>query len=129
MFLLSCGGNSVEATSKEESKTETQVDAFEGVDEDLDGEELMAMRCYSCHNTQGTDNMLAPPMHRVKAHYVDDETTRDEFIQAVVNWVDDPTEEKSLMPGARSKFGLMPKQAFDEKEVKAIAAYMYDNEL
>lgn len=94
----------------------------------LNGKELMEKNCYVCHNTQGTDNMLAPPMSRVRDHYVDDETTKDEFVSAIVAWCENPTEEASLMPGARRKFGLMPKQTFDSKEVEAIANYLFEED-
>lgn len=95
----------------------------------LDGKQLMEDRCYACHNTQGTDNMLAPPMFRVKDHYWYDEVTEAEFIESIVEWVNNPTEENSVMPGALRKFGLMPKQKFDEAEVRAIAKYMFNNEI
>lgn len=95
----------------------------------LDGKMLMENNCFSCHNTQGTDNMLAPPMSRVKDHYWDDEITKEDFVSAIVEWCENPTEEKSVMPGARRKFGLMPKQGFDLKEVEAIASYLYETEL
>ena len=89
----------------------------------------MEDRCFSCHNTQGTDNMLAPPMQRVKDHYWDEDVTREEFVTAIADWCENPTEEASLMPGARRKFGIMPKQTFDRTEVQAIASYLYDNDL
>jgi hypothetical protein len=41
----------------------------------------------------------------------------------------DPKEENSIMPGARRKFGLMPKQTWDSTEIKAIAEYLYENEI
>ncbi len=96
---------------------------------ELDGKKLMEKNCFVCHNTQGTDNMLAPPMSRVKDHYWDEENSREEFVSDIVNWVENPTEENSYMPGALRKFGLMPKQAFDKKEVTAIAEYLFDNEI
>ena len=94
----------------------------------VNGKELMEKNCYACHNTQGTDNMLAPPMSRVRDHYIDDETTQKEFVEAVVTWCKNPNEEDSRMPGARRKFGLMPKQEFDSKEVEAIATYLYQED-
>lgn len=116
LTLFSCNNAPEKAESGQESS-------------ELDGKTLMENNCYSCHNTQGTDNMLAPPMERVKDHYWDDEISKDEFVSAIVEWCKNPTEEESLMPGARRKFGLMPKQKFDSKEVEAIASYLYDNEL
>ena len=95
----------------------------------LDGKELMENKCFSCHNTQGTGNMLAPPMQRVKDHYWDEETTKEEFVSEIVAWCENPTDENSAMPGAKRKFGLMPKQEFDIKEVKAIAEYLFENDI
>ena len=113
LFLISCESPSLE----DEANVNTSK---------LNGKELMENKCYTCHNTQGTDNMLAPPMFRVKDHYWDEETTREEFITAIVDWCENPTEENSIMPGARRKFGLMPKQDFDLKEVEAIAGFLFD---
>lgn len=115
-FLFSCGHqNATEKENQEASK--------------LDGKLLMEKNCYSCHNTQGTDNMLAPPMQRVKDHYWDEDISKKEFVSAIVEWCENPTEENSLMPGARRKFGLMPKQEFNKKEVEAIAEYLFENDI
>lgn len=89
----------------------------------------MESKCFACHNTQGTDNMLAPPMQRVKDHYLNDEISEEEFISQIVEWCKEPSEATSKMPGARRKFGLMPKQDFEEADVRVIAKYLYNNEL
>lgn len=120
ILLLSCENQGVEDHSAEINSPETA--------QELDGEKLMKQRCDICHNPENSDNRLAPPMFRVKDHYIDSETSREEFITAVWEWVQEPTEEKSLMPGARRNFGIMPKQDFDEAEVKAIAAYLFDHD-
>ncbi len=109
--------------------TESKVSVLDTEIAGLDGKELMEKNCFSCHNTQGTDNMLAPPMQRVKDHYWEEGISREDFVNAIAEWCENPTEENSLMPGARRKFGLMPKQVFDKKEVQAIAAYLYANDL
>lgn len=115
LTLFSCNDPSVKIDSKQESTNS-------------EGKKLMEKNCYSCHNTQGTDNMLAPPMHRVKDHYWDEETSKEDFVNAIVEWCENPSEDKSVMPGARRKFGLMPKQNFDPKEVEAIASYLFDKD-
>ncbi len=117
LSLFSCSNN---------SSTET-ISTIETPS--LDGKKLMEKNCFSCHNTQGTDKMLAPPMHRVKDHYWDEGISKQEFVSAIVEWCKNPTEENSVMPGARRKFGLMPKQIFDEMEVEAIANFLYESEM
>lgn len=95
----------------------------------LNGKQLMQNQCFSCHNTQGTDKMLAPPMYRVKDHYWDEDVSKTDFVNSIVDWVMDPKEENSIMPGARRKFGLMPKQKFKKEEIKAIAEFMFDHNI
>lgn len=92
----------------------------------LDGKALMESKCFTCHNTQGTDNMLAPPMFRVKDHYIYDYEDKASFVNAIVAWVQNPQDSLSMMPGAKRKFGLMPKQNVPEDELRAIAGYIYD---
>ncbi|TNE77971.1 MAG: c-type cytochrome [Bacteroidetes bacterium] len=116
-YFVSCGHQTSVDVEKQEASS------------NLDGKLLMEKNCYSCHNTQGTDNMLAPPMQRVKDHYWDEDISKEEFVSAIVQWCENPMEENSIMPGARRKFGLMPKQEFDEKEVEAIAEYLFENNI
>jgi len=97
---------------------------------ELDGEELMKKNCLICHgNGTSHDDILAPPMRGVKNHYLTDEMTEEEFVNAILNWTNNPSEENAKMPGAVNRFGVMPKQQFEEQEVKAIAVYMYNNEM
>lgn len=125
--LVACGTDSSE---KEEKAPYMIADEAEPETEEHDeGHDLMVKHCYSCHNTENTGNMLAPPMRRVKDHYWDDDISEKEFVDSIVNWVKEPMEEKSIMPGARKKFGLMPKQDFDEEEVRKIATYIYNNDI
>ena len=94
------------------------------------GKELLEKECYSCHNPRAAQSeMIAPPMIAVKKHYLNDATSKDQFINLIVNWVKDPSEENSKMQGALRKFGTMPYQSFPEEMVVKIADYLYDNEI
>ncbi|MCB0466756.1 MAG: DUF3365 domain-containing protein [Aequorivita sp.] len=94
------------------------------------GKKLMENNCYVCHNPKtAEDAMIAPPMVAVKMHYISGETSKEEFIVAMVEWSKNPSEEKSKMPGAVKKFGLMPYQFYPEETIKQIADYMYDNDI
>lgn len=98
--------------------------------ENSEGLSLMKSYCFSCHNpTAAEDNRLAPPMFAVKRHYSGGKMKREAFVQAIVDFVNDPTSESSKMPGAVKKFGIMPKMGYDEEDVRKIAEYMYDNDL
>ncbi len=107
-----------------------EPEATQIVETELDGELLMKNNCLTCHgNGDSHETILAPPMRGVKMHYLEDDMTEAEFVSSVVNWVKNPNEENSKMPGAIKRFKVMPKQNFNEEEVKAIAAYMYRNNL
>ena len=94
------------------------------------GKKLMENNCYVCHNPKTSEEaMIAPPMVAVKMHYISEETSKEEFIEAMVAWAKNPSEEKSKMPGAVKKFGLMPYQFYPEETIKQIADYMFDNDI
>ncbi len=91
---------------------------------------LMQSKCYSCHlenpDPAKMDQMIAPPMLRVKEHYLPNYPVKEDFIKAIVAIVNNPSEEKTLMPGAIKKFNLMPKVVYDQEELKLIAEAIYN---
>ncbi len=92
----------------------------------LEGFELMKNKCLSCHGSAQTkENRTAPPMIAIKRHYIDDNTNIDDFIHNISNFVMKPTQSKSKMPGAITRFGLMPYLNFDQEELKLIATAIY----
>ncbi len=95
------------------------------------GYRLMKTFCYVCHNPNVTshDKMLAPPMMMVKRHYKPNYPVKQDFINAIVNWVHHPSPEKVLMPGAVRKFKIMPPLAYPKEDLEAIASYIFDHEM
>ena len=94
------------------------------------GKKLMESKCYVCHNpTTAHEERIAPPMIAIKKHYISENTTKEEFIKSMQNWIKNPTKEDAKMYGAVRKFGVMPKQHFSEEDIKEISEYMYDNEI
>lgn len=89
----------------------------------------MEQNCFSCHSPKGggPDARIAPPMAAVKQHYLDHHPDKEAFIQSMVDFLQHPSKEKSLMPGALAKFGLMPVMDFPEETVTAVATYIYDH--
>lgn len=103
----------------------------EEIAEVSDAEELLIKRCYPCHgpNTASHDDIIAPPMAAIKFRYKKRYQDEQEFVDAIVNWSMDPKIEKSLMRHAVDRFELMPKQEFDERELKTIAQFTYRSDL
>ena len=91
---------------------------------------LLQTNCFSCHQPDvETKNRAAPPMFKVKEHYIYPQTTRANFVNEMMAFVQEPTEEASKMPGALRHFGLMPKLSYKEEDLKAMVEYIYDNNL
>ena len=90
------------------------------------GKKLMTQYCNACHNaTASHDTRIAPPMIAIKKHYKSDNTSLEQFTTRFVSFVMNPTEDNVKMRGAVRRFGIMPKQAFKEEDLKAIAEYVY----
>jgi cytochrome c553 len=94
------------------------------------GFNLLDKNCFSCHSPKGAhDARIAPPMMAIKKHYIDEKTSLDAFSEDLISFVQNPIEENSKMPGAIEKFGVMPKMEFSKKDLRDIAAYIYETEL
>jgi hypothetical protein len=94
------------------------------------GKKLMEINCYVCHSPSVShDDRIGPPMIAIKKHYLNDETTKGEFIAEMQAWVKNPNADKAKMYGAVKRFGVMPKQTFSEETIYQIADYIFDNEI
>ncbi|MDD5152115.1 MAG: c-type cytochrome [Flavobacterium sp.] len=92
---------------------------------------LFQQKCYACHSviTKSHSEIIAPPMIAVKKRYSMQYDNKEDFVNAVVAYASDPKVENALMPGAIDKFKPMPKQAFEEKDLRKIATYIYENQI
>ncbi len=122
-FLFSCSTNSQTNTDNEKKVAQAEIYNTKGY-------ELLKTKCYICHfekpDPDKADKMIAPPMMRIKEHYLPNYPNKEDFINAVVAIVKNPSEEKTLMPGAVKKFKLMPKLIYTDEELKLIAETIYN---
>ena len=124
--LTSCKDSPKSTIKDFDGTSKKQVTA----DQSLLGKELFEKECYTCHNPKDQQNeLIAPPMMAIKNHYLKATTSRDQFVNEIMNWVKKPSRERSRMPVALNKFGIMPYQSFPEETVTQIAEYLYDNEI
>lgn len=94
------------------------------------GKKLLETYCYACHDATTTeDKRLAPPMIAIKKRYIFKDTTKEEFIATMQNWVKNPNEKDAKMFGAVQRFGVMQKLPYPEDVIKQIADYVYSNEI
>ena len=89
--------------------------------------------CLSCHNAAEDHSLqekgFAPPMWGVRDHYLDHYPEKQDFIDAMVQWVRNPNPQVSHMKGAIKRFGLMAPLALPEDQLEAIAGLIYDGDL
>ncbi len=128
--FISCNNNKKDTYKKSESvatesATENKETAYTSK-----GYELMQQKCFICHfekpDPARRDQMLAPPFLRIQEHYKPTYPKKDEFITAVMEIINNPSEENTLMPGAVRKFNLMPKLVYDQEELHLIAEVLYE---
>jgi len=94
------------------------------------GKKLMETYCYACHSaTASEETRLAPPMIAIKKRYITKNTSKDDFIKAMQEWIKNPTEEKAKMYGAVRRFGVMAKTPYPEETIMQIADYMFDHSI
>jgi cytochrome c553 len=118
VFFLSCNNSK----NNEMSAFEKNIQA-----NNHPGKKLMETNCYVCHNPNTShDDRIGPPMIAIKKHYINKETTKEQFIADIQAWVKNPNEADARMHGAVRRFGVMPKQVFPEETIEKIADYMYD---
>jgi nitrate reductase cytochrome c-type subunit len=115
-----------EKFSAEKSPKLSEIAVLEDDDKVLT---LLQNNCFSCHEPVLGEERAAPPMFKIREHYKDEKIGEAEFTAKIIDFVNQPSEEKSLMPGARKKFGLMPKMSFKEDDLKQIAVYLYQTDM
>ena len=94
------------------------------------GKKLMEINCYVCHRpSERHDNRIAPPMIAIKKHYINDDTSKEQFIKTIQTWIKNPNKDDAKMYGAVRRFGVMPKTPFPEATIQQIADYMFDNNI
>ena len=125
MFLL------IGCKDSEKTNYETSLNFYnKKLSEEHPGKKLMETYCYACHDPKTPeDKRLAPPMIAIKTRYIFNDTTKEEFINIVQNWVKNPNENDAKMFGAVNRFGVMPKLPFPEKDVQQIADFVFDNKI
>ena len=127
IVLIGCNQSKETTIAKNDNKmTQKEV-----LTDTLSGYTLMKNNCYVCHNPNAAshDSIIAPPFAAVKRRYSMQYDNKEEFVNAVIDWAYNPSEEKALMRGAVMEFKVMPKLPLDKKVLEKIATYMYENEV
>ncbi|WP_273568535.1 c-type heme family protein [Maribacter halichondriae] len=111
---------SVESTSEKELAEAVQSHP---------GKKIMETECYICHDPKASqESMIAPPLVAVKKYYIGENTTKEQFTEDLIKWVNDP-ETESKMPAALFEFGSMPYIPYPDDALAQIAEYIYEYDI
>ncbi|VAW27984.1 hypothetical protein MNBD_BACTEROID06-60 [hydrothermal vent metagenome] len=136
IVAFSCGTSTTEnteglamevAATEETSAVATATAAIDTVSANY---MLFKNQCLICHGgAPSHDKLIAPPMAAIKWRYSKQFKNKEDFVNGLVAWGLNPTEETALMKGAVKRFKVMPKPATSEDDLRIIAEFVYDNEL
>ena len=134
LLLSNCGNGNNENVNNGDDIKQIEiptVEAYSPSQEVLDeGLLLTEQHCFSCHSPSASmKDRSAPPLEAVKRHYINSETNIEDFTQTLISFLEEPTEEKTKMPGALKRFNLMPKMNISHEQITQIANYIYYAEL
>ena len=97
------------------------------------GKKLFKTHCAACHgaNVGGMDmsKRIAPPIVAVRLHYIRTYPDQASFVKAISDWIKKQDASKSLMPGAISRFKIMPPIVISKEDSNKIAAYIYAGDI
>ena len=91
------------------------------------GVALSATYCSTCHgiDEREMEDMLAPPLWSVRAHYLARYPEPEAFVVAIDSFLTDPKAEHSLMPKAVDLYGLKAPVGIAEEDLRLAASAIY----
>jgi len=129
LVFIGCLIWGISCTSKTEKTEVAESNDFELM-EIVSVKENIETVCYVCHSpTAPPDDRLAPPLEIAKRNYLAETETREEFVEKMVQFILKPTAEQSVLHSDVEQYGLMDPVGFSEEDIRAIAEYVYDNDL
>lgn len=124
IMLISCGKK-----EKQEKVTSIPKEKKQ-VAQQHPGKKLLKQQCFLCHNPKSSEKgRMAPPMVEIKAYYINENTTKEEFTKFLIAFLKKPNEASSKMKDAIERFGVMPYQPYREENLKKIAEYLFDYQI
>lgn len=125
-ILASCGNNYDEYTN---DLTDEQNDELV-VNETINGFQTLETSCFSCHSPNANaEAMAAPNMAEVKQVYINKYGKEQDFVDAMVAFLTDPSEDKAIMANAVKSFGIMPNMGYGKGMIQAAAGYLYQSNI
>ena len=115
LLLVACG-----------KKTEVDLSSAP-VEAIQQGVDLMATHCHTCHGVGelAMEEMLAPPLWGVRAHYLAEYPEPEAFVDAMTAFILEPNVDQSLMPLSVARYGLKTAVSMTETEIRSVVWAIY----
>jgi len=81
--------------------------------------------CMVCHSKKVEKGGVAPHFSKVLQVYTEKFPDSTQFVERIFQWVMQPVDSLSLLPGAMEKHKIMPKLPYDKKVIKNIAEWIW----
>ncbi len=91
----------------------------------LDGQAIFDRNCTVCH-AMNPPPKLAPPIIGVISQYHNRFQTKEDGVNHLVAYLKLPRKQNAVEPQAITRFGLMPPSPLSEPELRAVAAWVWD---
>lgn len=87
----------------------------------------MPTYCNTCHGVGdlNMDEMLAPPLWGVRAHYLAHSPEPEDFVEAMTTFLHEPQRETSRMPLELAHYDLKAPVSLKEAEIRSVVWAIY----
>jgi cytochrome c551/c552 len=88
---------------------------------------FIVSNCFQCHHPD-TSNFTAPSLPDIDAHYKSKFPKKEDYAQAMFDYLKDPKMEKSLDGAWIQRYGLMPKFLYPEEKLMGALYFFYETD-
>ena len=91
---------------------------------------LMESNCFSCHSPNPVmENKVAPSIFDIKMAYLAEDGTKKQLVSDLSLFLGNSEKKIIKMPEALQEYGPMPIMNYSDKDINAIAAYLFHTPL
>jgi len=88
---------------------------------------FLVLNCFQCHYPESSP-ATAPSFPEIDSHYRSVSSSKEEYIQKMIEFIQDPKVEKTLDPAWVQRYGLMPKFSYSEDFLSKVVSYIYETD-
>ena len=99
--------------------------AYSQIPTNVTPKDFYQKQCGFCHSSE---ELIAPDMIKIKKVYKEKYPNKNDFVNAVIKFVKNPSKKFAIYKLGIDNFSDMPKMPFKEADIKGVAGYIFDND-